>query len=347
MIPCMAKTDARKLDQATQAHLRRLVVKAVRGGMKQTAAALSFGVSVRAVNKWVAKDKVGGLRALKAGRRGRRTGEGRLNAEQSARMRAMIVGKMPDQLKLPFYLWTRAAVASLIERECRQVVSLTTVGRYLKSWGMTPQKPTKRAYERNDAAIAYWLTREYPALVREAKREHATIYWGDEMGLRSDHVTGTSYAPMGRTPVVRATGQRFGCNMISAITNRGALAFMVFQGKFQNPVFVEFLKRLLRQAKGKLYLIVDGHPVHRSVAVKNFVADNRERLRLIRLPGYCPELNPDELLNQDVKTNALGKSRPTNKAEMIAGVRRHLHRRQKQPRVIENLFHEKHVRYAA
>jgi transposase len=135
--------------------------------------------------------------------------------------------------------------------------------------------------------------------------------------------------------------------MISAITNRGALAFMVFQGKFQNPVFIEFMKRLLRQVKGKLYLIVDGHPVHRSVAAKRFVAGNADRLRLIRLPGYCPELNPDELLNQDVKTNALGRSRPTNKTEMIATVRSHLHRRQKQPRVIRNLFLEKHVRYAA
>ena len=133
----------------------------------------------------------------------------------------------------------------------------------------------------------------------------------------------------------------------AGITNRGALAFMVFQGKFHNPVFIEFMKRLLRQAKGKLYLIVDGHPVHRSAIARRFVADNLHRLRLIRLPGYCPELNPDELLNQDVKTNALGKSRPTTKVEMMATVRRHLHRRQKQPRVIRNLFREKHVRYAA
>lgn len=342
-----AKTDARKLDGATQAHLRRLVVKALRGGMKQTVAAEQFAVSLRAVNKWGALDRGGGLRALKSRRRGRRAGEGRLDAMQSARIRTLIVGKMADQMKLPFYLWTRAAVASLIEREYAQAVSLTTVGRYLKAWGMSPQKPVRRAYERNDEAIKRWLVEAYPALVREAKRERATIYWGDEMGLRSDHVTGKSYAPLGRTPVVRATGQRFGCNMISAITNRGALAFMVFRGKFQNPVFIEFMKRLLRQVKGKLYLIVDGHPVHRSVAAKCFVKDNADRLRLIRLPGYCPALNPDELLNQDVKTNALGKSRPTNKAEMIATVRSHLHRRQKQPRVIRNLFLEKHVRYAA
>jgi hypothetical protein len=254
---------------------------------------------------------------------------------------------MPDQLTLPFYLWTRAVVASLIEREYRVKVSPTTFGRCLKAWGMSPQKPVRLAYERNDAAIARWLAEDYLALAREAKREKATIYWGDERGRRSDHVTGTSYAPLRQTLVVRATAQRFGCNMISAITNRGALAFMVSQGIFQNPVFIEFMKRMLKQAKGKLYLIVDGHPVHKAAATKRFVADNAKRLRLILLPGYCPELNPDELLNQDVKTNALGKSRPTNKAEMIASVRSHLYRRQTQPHLIRNLFQEKHVHYAA
>jgi transposase len=344
----MAKTtDARKLDGATQEHLRRSVVKAVRSGMKQTHAAKMFGVSVRAANKWVALDKTGGLRALKRKRRGRRAGEGRITAAQAAGIRRLIIGRMPDQLRLPFYLWTRAAVALLIKREYEIEVSLTTVGRYLKRWGMSPQKPVRRAYERNDAAIALWLRREYPAIAAQAKREGATIYWGDEMGLRSDHVTGTSYALVGQTPIVRATGQRFGCNMISAITNRGHLAFMVFQGKFGGPLFVDFMQRLLKQSTTKVYLIVDGHPVHRSRAAKDFVAAHTDRLRLIQLPGYCPELNPDELLNQDVKTNALGKSRPTNRTEMMATVRSHLHRRQKQPNMIRNLFQEQHVRYAA
>lgn len=158
------------------------------------------------------------------------------------------------------------------------------------------------------------------------------------MGLRSDHVTRTRYAPVGRTPIARATGQRFGCNMISAITNKGALAFMVFPGKCQTPVFVEFMRRPLKQIEGKVYLIVDGHPVHRSRQAKQFVEDNAQRLRLIRLPGYCPELNPDELLNQDVKTIGLGKSRPRNKAEMMATVRSHLYRPQKQPQSFETCF---------
>ena len=341
------RPDARKLDIATQTHLRRTVVQAVRGGMSQTEASKVYGASLRAVSKWMALDRTGGLRALKQKVRGRRAGEGRLQPAQSARIRQLIIDSLPDQLKLPFYLWTRAAVVSLIEREYGISVSLTTVGRYLAGWGMSPQKPVRRAYERNDAAIARWLRTEYPAIARDAKREKAVIYWGDEMGLCSDHIAGTSYAPMGQTPIIRATGQRFGCNMISAITNRGHLAFMVFHGRFDGRLFVQFMRRLLQQATGKLYLIVDGHPVHRSVVARDFVAANEARLRLIRLPGYCPELNPDELLNQDVKTNGLGKSRPANRAELMAGVRSHLRRRQKQPQVIRNLFQEKHVRYAA
>lgn len=340
-------TDGRGLDAATQAHVRRTVVKAVRAGLTQTEAARTFDVSLRAVNKWIALDKQGGLRALAAKPRGRPTGAGSLTPTQATKMRQRIIDTMPDQLKLPVYLWTRAAVAALIARECGVTVSLTTVGRYLQAWGFSVQKPARRAYERNDVAIARWLKREYPAIARDAKREGATIYWGDEMGLRSDHVTGTSYALVGQTPVVRATGQRFGCSMISAITNRGQLAFRIFHGTLRAPMFVDFMRRLRRQSAGKVYLIVDGHPVHRSRIAKQFVADHAADFRLIQLPGYCPELNPDELLNQDVKTNALGKSRPRNRDEMMTSVRRHLYRRQKQPHIIRNLFQERHVRYAA
>lgn len=344
----MAKhPDGRRVDARTQAHVRRSAVKAVRAGMTQTEAARTFGVSVRAVNKWIALDKQGGLPALAPKVRGRRPGDGRLTAAQAARIRQQILDRMPDQLKLGFFLWTRAAVVALIARTFDVTVSLTTVGRYLNAWGMSPQKPVRRAYERNDAAIRHWLTREYPAIVREAKREGATLYWGDEMGLRSDHVTGTSYAPKGETPVIRATGQRFGCSMISAITNRGHLVFRVFHGTFGAALFVDFLQRLRRQSTGKVYLIVDGHPVHRSRLAKAYVAAHPTDFRLIQLPGDCPELNPDELLNQDVKTNALGKSRPRTRPELMTAVRRHLYRRQKQPHLIRNLFQERHVRYAA
>ena len=218
------RPDARKLNIATQTHLRRTVVRAVRGGMSQTAASKVYGASLRAVSKWMTLERTGGLRALKQKPRGRRAGEGHLKPGQSARIRQLIIDSLPDQLRLPFYLWTRAAVVSLIEREYGISVSLTTVGRYLAGWGMSPQKPVRRSYERNDAAMARWLRTEYPAIARDAKREKAVIYRGKEIGLRSDHVAGTSYAQMGQTPIIRAAGQRFGCNMISAITNRGHLA---------------------------------------------------------------------------------------------------------------------------
>ena len=161
-----SKTDARKLDIATQTHLRRTVVRAVRAGMSQTQAAEVFGASLRAVSKWMALDRAGGLRALKPQRRGRRAGTGRLSRPQSARIRQLIIDSLPDQLKLPFYLWTRAAVVTLIEREYGVTVSLTTVGRYLNGWGMSPQKPVRRANESNQAAIGRWLRTEYPAIAR-------------------------------------------------------------------------------------------------------------------------------------------------------------------------------------
>ena len=164
------KTDARKLDVATQTHLRRSVVQAVRGGMSQTQAAQVFGASLRAVNKWMALDKAGGLRALRPRRRGRRAGDGRLKPAQAARIRQLIIDSLPDQLKLPFYLWTRAAVVNLIEREYRITVSLTTVGRYLNRWGMSPQKPVRRAYERERRRLPL-VAHGISAIARQGKRE--------------------------------------------------------------------------------------------------------------------------------------------------------------------------------
>src|ERR1700761_2613599 len=180
-----AKTDARTLDGATQAHLRKMVVQAVVGGMTQTAAAHTFGVSLRAVSNWMKRLREGGLRC--SGQAGRRPESSRLDHRQAMRIRKRIIERMPDQLALPFYLWTRESVAQLIGREYGIKVSGCTVGRYLKAGGMSAQKPVRRAYERNDASIARWLNEDYPQIAKEAKQEKATIYRGDEMGLRSDH----------------------------------------------------------------------------------------------------------------------------------------------------------------
>jgi transposase len=339
--------DARSLPPAAQAALRRRAVKAVRAGKTQGAAAMLFGVTRRAVNKWVRTAEEEGLSALKAARQGRPVGGGRLKAAQASVIVRLIRDRRPDQLKLAFYLWTRAAVGQLIERRFGIRMSVWTVGRYLAAWGFTPQKPIRRAFERDPEAVKRWLKEIYPAIRRRAKREKAEIYWGDEMGLRSDHAAGRSFSPRGETPVIPGTGQRFGCNMISAITNRGKLYFMVFKQRFTVAVFLEFLRRLDRQLGRALYLIVDGHPVHRAAAVKAWLKEDGRKIRLFFLPGYSPELNPDELLNQDVKSNALGRRRARDQAELLHNVRGYLRGRQRRPQVVRNYFKEEHVRYAA
>jgi transposase len=339
--------DARRLQPKAQEDLRRRVVAAIReGGMSQVEAVRTFHVSRSAIHNWLRVVESGGAAALKARPRGPKASS-RLAGHQAATVVRIIEDRCPDQLHLPFALWTREAVGDLIAQRFGIKLSVWTVGRYLRKWGFTPQKPLRRAYERDPAAVARWLRESYPALRAQAKREKAEIHWGDEMGLRSDHQVGRSFSRRGRTPVVYGTGQRFGCNMISTITNRGRLRFMVFKNRFTAEVFLKFLRRLIRQTGRKAFLILDSHPVHRSGRVKQFVADHSKRIRLEFLPGYSPEINPDEYLNQDVKSNAVGRRRPPTQEAMVAGVRSYLRATQKQPRIVESYFHHPDVRYAA
>jgi transposase len=341
------KTDGRHLSPETQEERRRQVVQAiVEQGMSQVEAVRVFDAGRTSIHRWLIAYRQRGLVALRAHKRGPKP-HSRLAGHQAATLVRLIDDRCPDQLHLPFALWTREAVQQLLAQRFGLQVSVWTVGRYLQHWGFTPQKPLRRAYEQNPAAVRYWLETEYPAIRRRAKAEQAEIHWGDEMGMRSDHQVGTSYGRRGRTPTIPGTGQRFGCNMISAITNRGRLVFMVFKCRFTTPVFLTFLKRLVRHLGRKAFLIVDGHPVHRAAAVKRWLGEHARQLRLFYLPGYSPKLNPDELLNQDVKSNAVGRQRPQNRQEMVATVRAYLHSTRRRPDIVQNYFLQEDVRYAA
>jgi len=342
----MEKVDARSISSSAQEHLRQLAVKAVLNGKKQKEVAQLFAVTPQTISKWVKAYRLGGQVALKSKPKGRPQG-GKLKPWQAAQIAKTVIDHHPEQLKLPFYLWTREAVALLIKRRFGIQLSVWTVGRYLKRWGFTPQKPARRAWEQNPEQVRQWLEKDYLQIRRQAQKEKAQIFWGDEMGLRSDHAVGRSYGLKGQTPVIMATGQRFSCNMISAITNQGCLNFMVFKERFTAQVFIEFLRRLLRQNDRRVYLIIDRHPVHRSHKVKDWVEEHEERLRLIFLPSYSPEINPDELLNQDVKSNALGRQRPGDQPELMGKVRSYLRSRQCKPDIVANYFQGKHVQYAA
>jgi transposase len=343
----MNKEDARSYSQDAQEILRKKAVKMVRSGIKRSEVAQMLGVSVEALRKWMIAYEEKGISGLKKRKRGRREG-GRLKKSEVSMICKMITDKNPDQLKLPFYLWTAEAVRDLIKRKYGIHYGIRQVQRYLKIWGFTPQKPKRVAYEQNSEEVRKWIEEIYPAIHAQAKREKASIYWGDEMGLRSDYQAGRSYSIKGKTPVINGTGKRFGCNMISAITNRGDISFMIFKKRFTASLFKTFLKRLVAGNKrGKIILIVDSHPVHRSKAVSAWLAENEKKIRMFFLPGYSPDLNPDEFLNHDVKANAVGRKRPGTQKEMMGNVRNHLRRCRRKPDRIKNFFHAKSVKYAA
>lgn len=338
----------RSLSAEAQTEIRLRVVGAVKQGRKQTEVAEIFGVSPQSVSAWMKRDRQKGAKALQTKQKGRPVGSGReLTPRQERQIAKTILDKNPEQLKLPFVLWTRAAVRQLIADKFGIRLGLSTVGDYLKRWDFTPQKPAKQAWQRNSAKVKRWLEEEYPQIQRRAKAEGARIYWEDETGCRSDHTAGRSYSKRGQTPLVRVNGNRFSCNVISAVNNSGNLVFRVFKGSFVVQVFLDFLKRLVRQIKQKVFLIVDGHPVHKAKALEQWLDENKDRIELFILPGYSPDLNPDEFLNQDLKANVFKDERPKSQAHLVKQVRGFLYSRQKQPHKVSGYFQAPSVRYAA
>jgi transposase len=345
----MADEDARSLPGAAQAALRKRAVQAVLDGRTQAEAARVFGVHPNAVNRWVRRYRTGGWEGLAEQRRGRRAGEQpALSGPQQQEVIALVRESTPDQLGLAGFLWTRDAVAELIGQRYGLWLARTTVGGYLRGWGFSPQRPQRRALEQNPAAVRRWLDEEFPAIRARAKREGGVVLWLDEMGVRSDAATGRSWAPIGKTPVIKRTGKRFRVNMISTISNQGLLRFRLFVGSFTGAVFIDFLRRLLRDCEGrKVHLIVDGHPVHRAKLVSAWVGRHAERIELHFLPGYSPELNPVELLNHDVKANAAGRRRPRSTSELRHELHGYLRRRQRHPEVLVRFFDHPTTRYGA
>ena len=345
----MADEDTRSLPAAAQAALRNRAVRAVLDGMTQAQAARVFGVHHNAVNRWIKRYRQGGWAGLSERRRGRRPGEQPALSElQQQEIIALVRESTPDQLGLPGFLWTREAVSELISQRYGRWLARTTIGGYLRGWGFSPQRPQRRALEQNPAAVRRWLAETYPAIRAQAKREGGVVLWLDEMGIRSDAAAGRSWAPIGKTPVIKGTGKRFRVNMISAVSNAGMLRFRLFTGSFRGPVFIDFLRRLLRDCDGrKVHLIVDGHPVHRAKAVSAWVGRHADQVELHFLPGYSPELNPVELLNHDVKANAAGRRRPRSAGELRNELHGYLRRRQRQPAVLVRFFEHPTTRYAA
>jgi transposase len=343
-----AARDFRGLDATTQAELRRRAVTMLLGGKTQQEAADAVGVTRQIVSEWKSRyDELGDV-ALDGMKRGRRPGEQKaLDPKQEARIRRLVSEKCPDQLKLEFALWTREAVATLIERETGVRLSLSAVGNYLRSWGFTAQRPIRRATERREAEIQAWVERDYPGIAKRAKAEKAEVQWADETGLSNQANYGKSFAPRGQTPIIPRPAARFSQSMISSLTNQGKLRFMVYDGALNASIFLDFLKRLIRDVVHKIFLIVDNLRVHRARIVTAWVAANNNKIELFYLPPYAPDRNPDEFLNNDLKQAMARRRTPKDKAGLKSGLTSYMRGLQKRPVKIKTFFQAPSVRYAA
>ena len=340
--------DFRKLDAATQAEVRRIAVGMVAAGKTRIEAAAAVGVNRRFVGAWVAAVERSGEAALAGGRRGRRPGEQKaLSPAQESRIKCLVSERCPDQLGLPFSLWTREAVGLLIERKIKVRLSATTIGSYLRAWDFTAQRPMKRATERDEVAIHTWAYREYPAIAARAKAEGAEIHWGDETGLSNQANYGRSFAPKGQTPIIPRPATRVSCSMISTVTNHGKLRFMVYDGALNAIIFLCFLRRLVGDATCKVFLIVDNLRVHRSKLVTAWVQANSDRIALFYLPPYAPERNPDEFMHNDLKQERARRRIPRDKAGLKSGLRSYMHSLQRRPAKVRAFFQAATVRYSA
>ena len=341
---CKKTIDARSYSHETLEQLRRDAVRRVESGESPEFVAEGLGINRRTIYRWLAAYSSGGKDALAA--KPIPGAPPKLDAKQIAKLSRMIRDKTPLQFDFEFALWTLAMIRELIKRQFRVNLSEVSVGRLMKRMGFTPQRPLYRAWQQDPSMVERWREHEYPKIAARAKKEGALILFADESGIRSDHHAGTTWAPQGKTPVVKATGARYGLNMLSAVSAKGHFRFMTIEGSVNARVFREFLRRLITGMERKIFLVVDGHPAHKAKLVKQFVQEHADALELFLLPPYAPELNPDELVWAHVKTR-VAKATALTKEQLKAVVDRILHRLQKLPEIVASFFHAPTCQYAA
>jgi len=344
----MERMDFRKLSNQERFTIRKRAIVLYKSGKTQVSIAELFGVRIATVSEWVKSYKSQGISGLKDNKRGVTSeSKKKLSNQQEKAIQKMITDTMPDQLKLSFSLWTRKAVKELVEREFKVVLAINTMGDYLRSWGFSPQKPKKKAYEQCPKKVQKWLDEEYPAIKERAKKEGAEIHWGDETGVRNNSQHGRSYAPKGKTPVKKSMAKRFSVNMISTVTNQGKVEFMIYSGSMNTDRLIEFMKQLIKGKFKKTYLILDNLRVHHSKLVKKWETENSSKIVIFHLPAYSPEKNPDEYLNCDLKYGLSEKPSPRNQDQLKNNVENHMLMLQANKERVKKYFNHKDIKYAA
>ena len=339
------KVDGRTLDHKTLEQIRRMAFQRVREGEKPADVIASFGFCRTTIYKWM-KVAAGRGRGVNALRSTRGTGRPRsLTPAQERQIFRWINGRNPLQYGLDFGLWTRQIVCTLIAQKFGVRMGVTAVGALLAKLGLTPQKPLQRAYQRDPQAIERWQRESFPAIASKAKRQGAQIFFWDESGFRADSVHGKTWGVRGQTPVVRRPGQRQSISAASAVNARGGFWFQTYKGGLSGELFVTLLKRMMRHRKKPVHLIIDGLPAHKKALVRDYVKSTHGRLVLHFLPGYAPDLNPDELVWSHLKRTGTAR-RPLQAGERLdERIDAELAAVQRNPKLIRSFFQAPSVAY--
>ena len=342
----MTKIDGRKLDNPTRIYLKKRAKELQNANHSYFEIGTILGIHPSTIAVWLHPEK--GTYKVAYKKRGRRIGMLRtLTAVQEKEIRELIRDKTPEQLKLPFALWTRKSVRDLMYHRTGIMVPIRTVGEYLNRWGYTPQRPLKKAYEQRPAEVKKWLDATYPQVQARAKKEKAEIHWGDETGVTNELHYGRSYSPAGVTPVTNVQAKLLSTSMISSITNQGKVRFMIYKGGLNVDIFKRFLKRLIKDAQKKIFLIIDNLRVHHAKMLTEWLELNKDHIELIFLPSYSPERNPDEYLNNDLKTGLSMKQHPRTTKDLLGNIVSHMRMLQKSPEHVIRFFEHPAVKYAA
>jgi len=339
------KRDGRSFDHRTLEAIRLMAVERVRDGEPAAVVIASYGFSRTTIYKWLAAAASPGI-GVQALRSRPATGRPRtLSPRQERQVFRWINGRDPRQYGLDFGLWTRSVVASLIERKFALRLGLTAVGELLAKLGLTPQKPLQRAYQRDPQAIERWQRETFPAIARQARASGGEVYFWDESGFRADTVHGKTWGVKGHTPVVERPGQRQSISAASAVNAKGGFWYCTYQGGLNAELFVDLLRRMMCRRTKPVHLVVDGLPAHKTKQVKDYVASTNGMLTLHFLPGYAPELNPDELVWSHVKRTGVART-PLRKGETLGDkIGAQLAALKKAPRLIRSFFRTPSVAY--
>ncbi len=341
----MAKIDGRTLDHKALEHIRILAVRRVVEDDEAPSVVMeSLGFSRTAIYPWLRKFEQEGWDALVE--RIAAGPEPKLREKQRQQVKRWILGKDPRQYGFDFGLWSRRIVQALIKERMRVELGLTAVGRLLASLEITPQKPLRRAYERDPQAVEFWLQKTYPALKRRAKRLGAKIFFLDEAGFQSDPPLGRTYGLKGKTPEVVTSGQRQSLNVISAVNARGEFWAATYTGKLNAEAFVAFLQNFMKGRSGKTFLVIDGHPAHTAKLVDCYLETMEGRLELHRLPSYAPDLNPDEFVWAHMKKNGVSKKPLKQNESLLKRVQKDLVSIKDNRALVRSFFCAESVLYA-